>query len=163
MTDHRADSDDSAPTPGPLATMAWVANRLAIDGRLARVVTRPHPLLVTIRKDALVVLLAPAAVWDHARELLRPFAASFAEGQAMLIFLGRPSEPDLDQAMNRGLGAIAPEQPGPDELFVAVHNCFELLDARSRAESRGKWLNRYRYELGELIEIAKAITTEREA
>ena len=162
MTDHRADSDDSAPTPGPLATMAWIANRLAIDGRLARVVTRPHPLLVTIRKEALVVLIAPAAVWDHAREILRPFAASFAEGQAMLIFLGRPSEPDLDQAMNRGLGAIAPEQPGPDELFVAVHNCFELLDARSRAESRGKWLNRYRYELGELIEIAKAITTERE-
>ncbi len=37
-----------------------------------------------------------------------------------------------------------------------------MLDARSRSESRGKWLNRYRYELGELIEIAKAITTERE-
>ncbi len=162
MTDHHADSDDSAPASGPLATMAWVANRLAIDGRLARVVTRPHPLLVTIRKEALVVLIAPAAVWDHAREIFRPFAASFAEGQAMLIFLGRPSEPDLDQAMNRGLGAIAPEQPGPDELFVAVHNCFELLDARGRSESRGKWLNRYRYELGELIEIAKAITTERE-
>lgn len=162
MSGHRVDSSSEAAAPGPFATMAWVASRLAIDGRLARVVTRPHPLLVTIRKEALVVLIAPAAVWDHAREILRPFAASFAEGQAMLIFLGRPSEPDLDQAMNRGLGAIAPEQPGPDELFVAVHNCFELLDARSRSESRGKWLNRYRYELGELIEIAKAITTERE-
>ena len=161
MTDH-TDSETQAPEPGTLATMAEVASRLAVDGRLARVVTRPHPLLVTIRKDALVVLIAPAAVWDHAREIIRPFASSFAEGQAMLIFLGRPSEPDLDQAMNRGLGAIAPEHPGPDELFVAVHNCFELLDARSRSESRGKWLNRYRYELGELIEIAKAITTERE-
>ena len=162
MIGHLTDSGSEASTPGLLATMAWVAHGLAIDGRLARVVTRPHPLLVTIRKEALVVLIAPAAVWDHAREILRPFAPSFAEGQAMLIFLGRPSEPDLDQAMNRGLGAIAPEQPGPDELFVAVHNCFELLDARGRSESRGKWLNRYRYELGELIEIAKAITTERE-
>jgi HD-GYP domain-containing protein (c-di-GMP phosphodiesterase class II) len=161
MSDARDDSS-KAGAGGVLATMAWVASQLAVDGRLARVVTRPHPLLVTVRKDALVVLIAPAAVWDHAREILRPFAPSFAEGQAMLIFLGRPSEPDLDQAMNRGLGAIAPEQPGPDELFVAVHNCFELLDARSRSESRGKWLNRYRYELGELIEIAKAITTERE-
>ncbi len=160
MTDY-TDSESTA-AAGTMATMAEVASRLAVDGRLARVVTRPHPLLVTIRKDALVVLIAPAAVWDHAREILRPFAPSFAEGQAMLIFLGRPSEPDLDQAMNRGLGAIAPERPGPDELFVAVHNCFELLDARSRSESRGKWLNRYRYELGELIEIAKAITTERE-
>jgi hypothetical protein len=43
-----------------------------------------------------------------------------------------------------------------------VKNAFELLEARARAESRGKWLDRYRYELGELIEIAKAITTERE-
>ena len=142
--------------------MAWVAGRLGVDARLASVVTRPHPLLVTVRKDALVVLIAPAAVWDHAREILRPFTATFAEGQAMLVLLGRPSEPDLDQALNRGLGAIAPERPGRDELFVAVHNSFELLEARGRSESRGKWLNRYRYELGELIEIAKAITTERE-
>jgi HD-GYP domain-containing protein (c-di-GMP phosphodiesterase class II) len=156
-------SPDSTTAPqGILATMAWVAGRLAVDPRLARVVTRPHPLLVTVRKDALVVIIAPAAVWDHAREILRPFTASFAEGQAMLILLGRPSEPDLDQALNRGLGAIAPERPGADELFVAVHNSFELLEARGRSESRGKWLNRYRYELGELIEIAKAITTERE-
>ena len=142
--------------------MAWVMGRLATDARLARVVTRPHPLLVTVRNEALVVLITPAAVWDHAREILRPFAGSFAEGHAMLILLGRPSEPDLDQALNRGLGAIAPERPGADELFVAVHNSFELLEARGRSESRGKWLNRYRYELGELIEIAKAITTERE-
>lgn len=161
MTDLR-ESSDPPPPNGALATMAWVASRLAIDGRLARFVTRPHPLLVTVRKDTLVVVIAPAAVWDHAREVLRPFTASFAESQAMLILLGRPSEPDLDQALNRGLGAIAPEHPGPDELFVAVHSCFELLDAKSRSESRGKWLNRYRYELGELIEIAKAITTERE-
>ncbi len=147
---------------GILATMASVAGRLATDPRLAAVVMRPHPLLVTVRKEALVVLVAPAAVWDRARETLRPFTSSFAEGQAMLILLGRPSEPDLDQALNRGLGAIAPERPGSDELFVAVHNSLELLEARSRSESRGKWLNRYRYELGELIEIAKAITTERE-
>ena len=152
----------STPPDGILATVAWVTGRLATDARLAAVVTRPHPLLVTVRKDALFVLIAPAAVWDHAREILRPFTTSFAEGQAMLILLGRPSEPDLDQALNRGLGAIAPERPGQDELFVAVHNSLELLEARSRSESRGKWLNRYRYELGELIEIAKAITTERE-
>ena len=152
----------AAPPDGILATVAGVAARLATDPRLAAVVMRPHPLLVTVRKDAQIVLIAPAAVWDHARETLRPFTASFAEGQAMLILLGRPSEPDLDQALNRGLGAIAPERPGADELFVAVHNSLELLEARARSESRGKWLNRYRYELGELIEIAKAITTERE-
>ena len=41
MIDARADSNEAAPLPGALATMAWVANRLAVDGRLSRVVTRP--------------------------------------------------------------------------------------------------------------------------
>ena len=36
------------------------------------------------------------------------------------------------------------------------------MDVKARSESRGKWLNRYRYELGELIDIARALTTERE-
>src|SRR5262249_11137810 len=95
-------------------------------------------------------------------DVLRPFAAKFADGEAMLVLCGRPIEPDLAQALNRGLGALVSAAPNADELFVAIHNAFELLEAKSRAESRGKWANRYRYELGELIEIAKAITTERE-
>jgi HD-GYP domain-containing protein (c-di-GMP phosphodiesterase class II) len=43
-----------------------------------------------------------------------------------------------------------------------VHNAFEMMELRARSDSRGQWLNRYRYELGELIEIARALTTERE-
>jgi HD-GYP domain-containing protein (c-di-GMP phosphodiesterase class II) len=153
----------AAPEGGLVASMGAVAAGLAADPRLAaRVVARPHPLLVSVRKEQLFALIAPAAVWDRGREVLRPFTARFADGQAMLILLGRPGEPDLAQALNRGLGAIASAEPGADELFVALHNAFELMEAKARAESRGKWLNRYRFELGELIEIAKAITTERE-
>lgn len=146
-----------------LAPFDAVFERLASDARFAdRVVARAHPLLAVIQKDRLNVLVAPAVVWDGGRQILRPYAAQFAEGEALLILLGRPKEPDLAQALNRGLGAIVSEDPSADELFVAIHSGFELLDAKARAESRGKWLNRYRYELGELIEIAKAITTERE-
>src|SRR5262249_16926307 len=126
------------------------------------VVVRAHPLLVTLRKEHHMVVLAPAAVWDRGREILRPLAARFAEGGAALVLLGRPTSPDVAQALNRGLAAIVPGDPRADELYVALHGCFDLLEAKARAESRGKWLNRYRYELGELIEIAKAITTERE-
>jgi HD-GYP domain-containing protein (c-di-GMP phosphodiesterase class II) len=147
----------------PVAAMAAITVRLASDPRLAdRVVARPHPLLATVRQDKLFVVVAPAALWERGRDLLRPFAAKLAAGEATLILLGRPSEPDLTQALNRGLAALIPAEPNGDELFVAVHNAFELLESKARAESRGKWLSRYRYELGELIEIAKAITTERE-
>src|SRR5262249_31375226 len=70
--------------------------------------------------------------------------------------------PDLGQALNLGLCALLPAEPQSAELLVALHAAFELMDVKARSESRGKWLNRYRYELGELIEIARALTTERE-
>jgi HD-GYP domain-containing protein (c-di-GMP phosphodiesterase class II) len=127
------------------------------------VVTRPHPALVMARRDAGMVLIAPAALWDHARDLLRPFTADFAERRALLILLGRPSDPNLAQAMNRGLASILQPEPSSDELLVALGTAFELLDTKALTESRGQWVNRYRYELGELIEIARAITTERDA
>lgn len=154
---------DSVAAGGPLALVGRLLEGLTADPRLAeRVIVRPHPLLVMVRKGEHVVLVAPSVVWDEGRDALRPFAQKLAASEALLLLLGRPIEPDLAQALNRGLGALLPASPTPDELFVALHGAFELLEAKARAESRGQWLNRYRYELGELIEIAAAITTERE-
>lgn len=154
---------DSVAAGAPLAVVGRILEGLTADPRLAdRVIVRPHPLLVMLRKGAHVVLVAPSVVWDEGRDALRPFAQKLAASEALLLLLGRPIEPDLAQALNRGLGALLPASPTPDELFVALHGAFELLEAKARAESRGQWLNRYRYELGELIEIAAAITTERE-
>ncbi len=147
----------------PFAKIERVHEVLLSDPRLADTsVVRPHPLLVTLRRDEAFVIVAPAEVSERARDVLRPFSARLATSSAMLVWLGAPSRPNIDEALNRGLSAIVPAHASADELFVAAHNAFELMEARARAESRGKWLNRYRYELGELIEIAKAITTERE-
>ena len=147
---------------GPLDVLARIVKDLAADGRFASdVITRPHPLLVSVRRGEALTLIAPARVWDHGRELLRPFTARFAEGTALLVLLGRPHEADLSQAMNLGLASLLSEDPGPEELVVAVTRSLDLLDAKSRAERRGKWLRRYRYELGELVNIARAMTTER--
>ena len=80
----------------------------------------------------------------------------------MLILMGYPSDVDLPQAMNRGLASIVSDDANLDELFLSGVRAFELLEATGRAESRGKWLRRYRYELGELINIARAMTPERD-
>lgn len=125
-------------------------------------VTRPHPLLVLVRRAGFLVLIAPASVWDEGRELLSPYLDKFAAIEARLVLLGRPQDPDLSQALNLGLCALLAEAAAPEEVFVALHQAFELMDVKARSESRGKWLTRYRYELGELIEIARALTTERE-
>ncbi|MDI1427853.1 HD domain-containing phosphohydrolase [Polyangium sorediatum] len=146
-----------------LTTMNLIEARLVSDARLSdRTVVRPHPLLVTVRSDRLFAVLAPGSLWDRGREVLRPFAHKLASGEAMLVLVGSPAVSDVAGALNRGLGALCSPDPSADELYVAIHNVCELLESKARAEARGKWLNRYRYELGELIEIAKAITTERE-
>jgi HD-GYP domain-containing protein (c-di-GMP phosphodiesterase class II) len=142
--------------------MTKLFDELKTDDRMNGVVTRPHPLLLAASRDELMVVVAPAAVWTKGRDLLKPFTRRFAESTAMLILLGYPDSVDLQQAMNRGLASIVSENPSTNELFLAGHRAFELLEAKNRAESRGKWLNRYRYELGELINIARAMTTERD-
>jgi HD-GYP domain-containing protein (c-di-GMP phosphodiesterase class II) len=109
-----------------------------------------------------VVILGPGELWDYHRKLLRPFAAKLADGTAALLLFGKPNDPDLAGAVERGVASLLDREPSSDELFVAVAGAFELIDARLRAENRGRWLSRYRYELGELIEIARAISTERE-
>jgi hypothetical protein len=139
-----------------------VAHQLGADSRLTvDVITRPHPLLLVVRRGELAVVIAPAAVWDLGRDLLTPFAHRFASGAAALVLLGTPTERDLSQAMNLGLASLLADMPGADELFVAVQRSLEMQETKTRAERRGHWLKRYRYELGELINIARAMTTER--
>ncbi|MBX3193293.1 MAG: GAF domain-containing protein [Labilithrix sp.] len=168
MTDLSSATTSSARTNGEttphlVARMTRLAEQLSRDARLVQEsVTRPHPLIVAVNRDDLMVIVAPAALWDRGRELLKPFAARLAESTAMLILMGYPTDVDLQQAMNRGLASIVAEDPSLDELFLAGIRAFELLEAKGRAESRGKWLRRYRYELGELINIARAMTTERD-
>jgi HD-GYP domain-containing protein (c-di-GMP phosphodiesterase class II) len=148
---------------GPRGPIEPIFAALKTDPRLAgETVTRPHPLLAMLAREEYAVVVAPAAVWDRGRELLKPFAPRFAEATALLVLLGRPNDPALVQALSRGLGAILPAQPTNDELVIAVHRAFELLDAKARAETRGKWLTRYRYESSELVNIARAMTTARD-
>ena len=154
-------------------TMDRLQEILQRDPRLATdTVTRPHELLVTAwrslvaangrQREKLCVVFAPAAVWDRAREIFAPFSDRFAEGQALLVLVGRPRDPSLGDTTSRGLASVVDADASPDEVHLAAHRAFELMEAKSRAEARGRWVRRYRYELGELIHIARAMTTVRD-
>ena len=140
--------------------------RLAGDPRSAADRASPARIRVVLlaRRDARVVVLAPAAVWDRGREVLAPVRRALRRrARRCCILLGRPARARSRAGPEpRPRARCSPPSPPPTSCFVAMHNAFELLEAKARAESRGKWLNRYRYELGELIEIARAITTERD-
>ncbi len=124
--------------------------------------TRPHPLLLLVRRAGFSVLIAPASVWDKGRDLLRPYLELFAAKPSAPGAARAPEGSGSRSAARLGAVRIARRGARPEEVCVALHQAFELMSEKARSESRGKSLDRYRYELGELIEIARALTTERE-
>ncbi len=168
-------SHDSKPpgASGAADAMDRALERLQRDARLSGdSFTRPHPLLVMVWRvpvspngrpqERLGVVFAPAAVWDRGRELLEPFADRLAEGKALIVLVGRPTTPGLGDAVHQGLASVIDAEPSSEDLYLATHRAFELLETKGRAESRGRSLRRYRYELGELLDIARAMTTVRD-
>jgi HD-GYP domain-containing protein (c-di-GMP phosphodiesterase class II) len=156
---HSLAGRDVAGSQTPLARVVEMLG----DARFAHLtLTRPHPLIVLVRRPPWSVLIAPAEVWDRGRDLLRPFAPKLAAGEATLLLVGRPQAPDLAEAAGRGVCALLPDDVRPDELALALANAFDVLATRDRAERQGRSLDRHRFELNELIDIARAMATERE-
>ena len=133
------------------------------DVRLAgRFITRPHPLILAVRDEGgNQVHLFPAAGWDGSRGALAPFASDYAAGRVALIVLGELPRRGIDEALSQGLVATLPLEASADQVFVALAGAFELLASRQRSEHRGESLDRYRAEIGKIVEIAQALTTER--
>jgi HD-GYP domain-containing protein (c-di-GMP phosphodiesterase class II) len=156
-------AETPAAQPALRDALAEVETLLKNDGRFAgEIVTRPHPLLLMLVREELAIIFAPAAVWDNGRDLLKPYAGRFADSAALLFLLGRVRDTAIEQALARGLGGLLPLDPTSDELFVAAQRGFELLEAKRRSERRAEWVTRYQFELGELVDIARAMTTERD-
>jgi HD-GYP domain-containing protein (c-di-GMP phosphodiesterase class II) len=58
--------------------------------------------------------------------------------------------------------ALLPVEADGDQLVLGVHGVLERAELRRHATERIQQLSRYRYERGELVEIARAITRERD-
>ena len=57
-------------------SLSGLIEQLRADGRFAdHPITHPHPLLIAVRSEDRIVLVAPAVVWDNGREIFKPFAA----------------------------------------------------------------------------------------
>src|SRR4051812_20277623 len=98
MSEIRALSPRARASVDRLGLLAeWLAQH---PSQSSDTLTRPHPLLLLVRRAGFLVLIAPASVWDKGRELLSPYSEQFAAVEARLILLGRPTDPDLGQALN---------------------------------------------------------------
>jgi HD-GYP domain-containing protein (c-di-GMP phosphodiesterase class II) len=103
-------------------------------------------------------LLLPVGEVRDADELLR----ALGEGDLGLLLVGDKPEwlrmLPLDKAPVELLAASV----DPELLALSVHGVLERAELRRHAVERIEQLARYRYERGELVEIARAITRERD-
>jgi HD-GYP domain-containing protein (c-di-GMP phosphodiesterase class II) len=148
-------------TRNAVQRLSGLLQELARDVRLCgSVVVRVHPLLVAVRRGAHQLLLMPSSAWGTHQGLLLPFRDAFEHGTAQLVLLGPAPGADLGAALGQGLAALLSERPSADELYVAIHRGFEAMALGATGEAGRQALERYRYELGELLDIACALATE---
>jgi HD-GYP domain-containing protein (c-di-GMP phosphodiesterase class II) len=114
-----------------VAALDGIVDVLGGDSTLpADAVARPHPLLVTVRRDRAWVIITPASVWDRGRALLEPYQDWLDTRQACLVVIGRPQDRNFDPAARGDVTAVLPAVPRPEELLAAVHQGLDILHLR---------------------------------
>ncbi len=119
-----------------------------------------HGLVTEVQRGEALVVVAPIAAL--ARASLDPYLPRLAQGHCGVVLVGHVPEGTLDRLPKSAIVAIVPDLVSADGVFLALSSALERVELRVAAERRGRWLNRYRYELGELIEISRAISQERD-
>jgi HD-GYP domain-containing protein (c-di-GMP phosphodiesterase class II) len=149
---------DGGGGPPPLA---GVLEDLAHGGGLGQdvEVSAADGVVQVRRRDAAVVVLETAAL---AGGVLDAWVERLCEGRAGLLVLGEPVVDPSERLSTKVAWAAVGAAPGRHELTTAVAGMLERVDLRLRAERTSRRLDRYEYELGELVEIARALTQERD-
>jgi HD-GYP domain-containing protein (c-di-GMP phosphodiesterase class II) len=123
---------------------------------------RPHPGIVLVQQDDNRVLLSLSALWLKSPQLFEPWRESAEQGTAALLLLGPIDNHSLPPARQAGLIGILRVDASDAELVLAVEQGFEWTKLHARQQFRHESLTRYEYEFGELAEIARSLTTERD-
>lgn len=154
---------DAAMIQAAIGTIEAVAKDILPQAKqFGWVVARAHPLVLVVRRESLSVVIAPAVVWQRRPAVLKPCIGKLQVGAARLVLLGQLSDIALRIAMQSGLQALLPEDSTAQVLCVAIDSAFAFMHGRVHNQRQKKEISRYRYELGELIAIARMLSTEQE-
>ncbi len=137
--------------------------------RLERLAEERGRSLQTALHGELLELQAPdARIFAVVAERLGPEPLGerrleeLSRGQAGLLVVGAPPPSALQALQDRVPLAVVEAEAADHLLWVLFDGLVDRVGLHRRAERRGRWLERYRYELGELIEIGRALTQERD-
>lgn len=137
----------------PLTSIARTLEQM--PGRLE---VEIHDHVIDARRGETSVLVMHARELDRAR--LETSMDALAEGRAALLLVGEPPPAIAELPSRVAVQSVAP-RPGPDALRLGVEGLLERLALRQAGEHQRSWLDRYRDELGDLVDIARTISRER--
>ncbi|MFW6031495.1 MAG: HD domain-containing phosphohydrolase, partial [Myxococcota bacterium] len=159
--DGGASTPSSAGADRRLGRHAALLQELASDGSLGAgvEVTLAEGFVQLRRRDAIVLVARAGSLEGGA---LEPWLERLTEGRVGLLVVGEPSFEPSERFSQRLAWAVVAPEPGRRELLADVAGLLERVELRLRDERMGRRLDRYEYELGELVEIARALTQERD-
>ncbi len=151
--------------PDEIRSLRDLAIVLADDRRFSafQVVDRGDDFLEVRIGNGGVTIAEARLARDPAK--LEPHLVRSSTGSTMLVLVGE--EPDfagieLEALRDRAELAAVSLPVTRARLYVMLKNYLDLGQLRARAAERGRLAERYQYELGELIAIARAISSERD-
>lgn len=148
--------------PGEISMLALLGSALKSDARLRDYGTEVELVerVIEVRRPDALVLIARVAELPHAP--LAPYLEKIAEGRAGVLLVGRTNiEVTRDLPPSVMLTCLE-DGCSSEALYRAVEGLLHRVELRQHDERKARWIKRYRYELGELVEIARAITQERD-
>ncbi|MBI2897080.1 MAG: GAF domain-containing protein [Deltaproteobacteria bacterium] len=155
MATNRADLVDDRLTP--------IEHLLGRDPRFADyAIAKRRAGYIEIVRGEQAIAICDESLRDADPARLHRALDRVSSGDAAVLVVGEPDDADLGALLQKGVYDFIPAGSTAGRLQIALRNAWEHLEVRARAESRGRWLRRYRYEIGELIEIARALTSERD-
>lgn len=128
------------------------------------------PYQVTSRGDGFVevrlgeggLTFADATVWRDP-EKLEPHLVRSISGTTFLMLIGDDAAfAGVEALRDRADLAVMALPTSRARLYITLRNYLDMVQLRSRLNERGRWAERYKYELGELIAISRAISSERD-
>jgi len=123
---------------------------------------RPHPGIVAVHHENNLVVLAPCGLWIRAPQLFEAWSNSLDQGIASILLLGQMDLSQLQKARSAGLLGLLRNDSTDAELKLSIENAFDWIKLKTRHQFRNESLTRYEYEFGELADIARSLTTERD-
>ncbi len=126
--------------------------------RLADVQAESRGDVIEIRRGAARVLLAACSIVGSQPDVLHD---AFSDGAGLLL-LGPAPSGLMQKLESVGAVALLEDWGSHEAVFLAVDGLLERVQLRADMAAGTKLVSRYEYELNELVEIARALTQERD-